>query len=101
MQIDLSKIELPNIDTTKLPQLPSLDKLIEMLNTIQSGKLPNITSIPGLENVKLPDNLPPLQVRESHSCIVALSNWSCSSSQLFIIRLCRRGIAVVQACCSE
>eukprot|EP00775_Hariotina_reticulata_P009521 gene9521-9686_t len=59
--IDLSKIQLPNIDTTKLPQLPSLDKLIEMLNTIQSGKLPNISAIPGLENIKLPDNLPPLQ----------------------------------------
>jgi hypothetical protein len=38
-QVDLSKVQIPNIDLSKLPPPPSVEQLIAALNALQNGDI--------------------------------------------------------------
>jgi hypothetical protein len=39
LQVDLSKVQIPNIDLSKLPPPPSVEQLIAALNALQNGDI--------------------------------------------------------------
>jgi hypothetical protein len=39
MQVDLSKVQVPNFDLSKLPPPPSVEQLIAALNALQNGDI--------------------------------------------------------------
>lgn len=55
--VDLSKIQVPALDPTKLPKMPTLDQVITGLNALQHGDLATLAKA---VNISLPQNLPPV-----------------------------------------
>lgn len=73
--VDLSKITLPAIDPANMPKMPSLEQVLNFVNTIQSGQLPEIKNLDKLIPPELLKSLPPVQdVMKSLAPLLELAN---------------------------